>query len=835
MQSNNHARSSAIVAALLAGVACLPAPAFAQAAPATKPPVADADPSASQEIVVTALRGAARQVDVPASVTAVSGAALATAGVKKFQDLAVVAPGVQVSRSGSYTQPSIRGVSTTFAGGGQETNVAVYVDGFYTSDQLSINQDFANVQDVQVLKGPQGTLYGRNATGGAILITTRGPSDTLVADGSVSYAPRYNDRQFSAFTSGPITKGIEFSIAGYYRKTDGYIKDINNFAPNVVLDPTTYTFGGNGFQPLTETSYLKRSGNNSAPFENWSVRPKLLVELSPDVRVTLAYVHNYINDPRAFAYQIVGAALNPAASYNGYPVANQRDRTSLNFQPKNESKSDEFNATVEVGLGDLGKLTSRSAYRKQRDLQVYDLDATPNDAGSNPLGTAYIGIQNNTRRTFTQQLDYNGQFGALTILAGAFYYRDKFATPNAYEDIGTATNPVATTLFFNTRSYAGYVDATYAFGGHFFVTAGARYSRDEKTLNRFRYSQSGLFASSESTVCYSDAVNPVYIGPTPSTPTAAAISPLCSGSAYKSDSNNAFTPHIVARYKIDDDTNVYGSVSRGFKAGTINTAPNYNSLKPETVTAYELGFKTNQGPLHAELAGFYYDYKNNQVSALDPNSPTITTKIQNSGGAHIYGVDATLSYRIPQSGLNFRVGLEYLHARYTNFANATNVILGPTGTNTSVIGSWTGRRLQRAPDFSGSVGADYTARLLGGKLVTSGTVAFSTRYSPQNASYQCTRVSRNAAGADIPFVAGTQGFCAAGTDALQKGRFEENGYVLGNVQIAWTDPSNRYTVTVFSDNVTGTRYKIISSAFAYESYDEYNEPRTIGVKFGFKY
>ena len=163
---------------------------------------------------------------------AVTGEALEAAGVKRFQDLALVAPGVQVSRSGIYTQPAIRGVSTIFAGPAQETNVAVYVDGFYTADNLSINQDFANIQDVQVLKGPQGTLYGRNATGGAILITTRGPTNELTFDGSVSYAPRFDDRIASAFLAGPIAEAIRFSIAGYFRKNDGYIKDINRFFYN---------------------------------------------------------------------------------------------------------------------------------------------------------------------------------------------------------------------------------------------------------------------------------------------------------------------------------------------------------------------------------------------------------------------------------------------------------------------------------------------------------------------------------------------------------------------------------------------------------------------------
>ena len=813
-----------------------PAPAATPSAAAAQsglPAARSSTASDQDEIVITALRRQQRLEDVPATIIAVSGNDLATAGVRRFQDLSVIAPGVQISRSGSYTQPAIRGISTTFAGGGQETNVAIYVDGFYTSDQLSSNQDFANIQDVQILKGPQGTLYGRNATGGAILITTRSPGDHLEADGTAAYAWRFDDKRFNAFIGGPIAQGIKASVAGYYRRTDGYFTDINNFAPNVPLDSTTYTFG-HGFKPVNEAATFKRDGNDSGFFKNWSIRPKVILEPFSDVKITLGYVHTEVNDPRAFAYQIKGQALNPAATYNGYPVANARDKTSLNFQPQNDSKANEYNATIDLGLGELGKLTSRSAYRTQRDFQTYDLDGTPRDPGTNPLGTAYSSIQENKRKTFTQQLDYAGDFGRLNLLGGFFYYDDKFTTPDGYEDIGIASNPTATRLDFDTRAYAFYLDGTLQFGDSFFITAGGRYAHDQKKLGRSRYTQTGLFVPSESTVCYSDSANPIYLVP-PGTPASADPPAVCNGSLFKHVSRNAFTPHVVLRYNLSQGTNVYASVSRGFKAPTINTASNFNSLKPEKVTAYEAGIKTAHRGLLGELAGFYYDYKDNQISAIDPNTPSITTKIQNSGGARVYGLDATLSYRFPETPLNLRASFEYLHARYTNYDNATNVIISPANLNTSVIGSWTGRRLVRAPDFSGSFGGDYTVALFGGKLVASGTGTFSSRYAPQNASYQCSRVSHDAAGADIPFVIGTQGYCAAGTNHKQHGRFEENGYFQANAQLAWTDPSDHFTLTLFADNLTGDRYKIISSAFAYESYDSYSEPRTIGVSVGFRF
>src|SRR5258708_26034887 len=168
------------------------------------------------DIVVTATKRTERLENVPATILAITGKALQTAGVVRFSDLSLVAPGVQISRSGTYTQPAIRGITTSFAGGGQETNVALYIDGFYQSDQTGMNHDLSNIQDIQILKGPQGTLYGRNATGGAILITTKSPTDKFQADANVSYAWRFNDKIANAFVGGPITHGIKFSVAASF-------------------------------------------------------------------------------------------------------------------------------------------------------------------------------------------------------------------------------------------------------------------------------------------------------------------------------------------------------------------------------------------------------------------------------------------------------------------------------------------------------------------------------------------------------------------------------------------------------------------------------------------
>lgn len=145
--------------------------------------MARADPPASADIVVTAQRRAERLQDVPITMTQVSGAALDAAGVTGTANLSQVVPAFRLDHNGGYAQPAIRGVTTSISNPGSGSNIAVYVDGFYNPSPLTTDFEFLNISGVQVLKGPQGTLFGRNSTGGAVIVTTTAPSTTLVARG----------------------------------------------------------------------------------------------------------------------------------------------------------------------------------------------------------------------------------------------------------------------------------------------------------------------------------------------------------------------------------------------------------------------------------------------------------------------------------------------------------------------------------------------------------------------------------------------------------------------------------------------------------------------------
>ncbi len=168
--------------------------------------------NAENDIVVTAQRRTERLVDVPMSVTAINSEGLAKANVTSFNDIETVVTGVKMGLTGIFPEPSIRGITSFLTAGGADANIGVYVDGYYQPDPLLFAQDIVNLQDLQVLKGPQGTLYGRNASGGAILIRTLDPDmNKFTGKFSAGYG-NYNDARGSGYVSVPLAPGLAASF-----------------------------------------------------------------------------------------------------------------------------------------------------------------------------------------------------------------------------------------------------------------------------------------------------------------------------------------------------------------------------------------------------------------------------------------------------------------------------------------------------------------------------------------------------------------------------------------------------------------------------------------------
>ena len=667
--------------ALLAGAAA-PLAAHAQEAPP-----AEAESNAN-DIIVTAQRRAERLEDVPVSITAVTAATIQSAGIKRIDDIQQVASGVQINKGGAFTQPAVRGISTLTLGYGFENNVAVYVDGFYQTDMVTINQDLGTVQSLQVLKGPQGTLYGRNATGGAIVIDTMAPSDRLTGAVTASYG-RFDDKRVQAFLSGPLAEGVSFSAAVSVRDSDGYVTDI-------------------GDDPLSKDDDRKIN-----PLKNTSIRTKLLLEPTETLDITLAYNHGFVRDDRGLTYTIhdyypafaiPATCPNPSPACAGQPNnrATERDTASINDVDAS-AKADEWTAKLVLDT-DIGTLSSYTGYAKRSSHSVFDFDGSK----------AGITLAQNRKiynDTFQQTFDFAiDAIDDIDLIVGAFFYNDKLRTPTSGGYTGNP--PVLQTQYsvtLNTDAMAYYVDGTWHATDSLFITAGGRYSTERRQL-RYNFNF-----------------------------------PTVTPEVKRHADFDAFTPRAVIRYEFAPRTNVYASWSKGFRSGVFNPVATANPafalpVQPEKITAYELGFKTASSTLRFDTAGWYYDFKDLQVgvSTPDPTDPAGIRLIQTIGNAkkaRSYGIEAQVQYT-PLPDLNIRAGGAWIHARYIDFRNAIGTELNAAaGVNlTGRVQDWSGKQMARAPNWSGNIGFDYGMDLADGRLNLAANGSVTASYVVQNPS-----------------------------------------------------------------------------------------------------
>ncbi|WP_240725252.1 TonB-dependent receptor [Mangrovimicrobium sediminis] len=395
---------------------------------------------AIEEVMVTAQRRTERLEEVPMAITVVSGSQMERAGMRNIEDIGKVAAGVQVNRGGAFSQPAIRGISTLTLGNGLENNVAVYIDGVYQPDAVAINAELANIKSVQVLKGPQGTLYGRNATGGAIVIETLAPSQEFEGSVKATYG-RFDDKRLQGYISGPLGDKLGFSLAGNWRESDGYIEDVGDDS----------TASGDDF--------------DAAPLESSALRGKLHFAATDDLDLTLGY--NYVKhlDARGLAYRVPKYAILPGG-------ATARDKVSLNLESDNTMEMQEASLGINWQTG-IGTLTSTTAYAKREAISNFDFDGTKIDI------VRSVG-EDIAEYTLQQSLNLNiDAIDRWNINIGGMYYDDRFRTRDIESwqyfilqytyDLGT-----------DAEALAAYVDASWEFVDDWFLTLGVRYSEEER-------------------------------------------------------------------------------------------------------------------------------------------------------------------------------------------------------------------------------------------------------------------------------------------------------------------------------------------------------------------
>lgn len=746
--------------------------ASAQAAPgasAAGQPAAGA--LAPGEIVVTAQRRAEALEKVPMSVAVVSSATIQKSGVQSIHDLNQLVVGASVSFAGCCSQPSIRGISTLTTGVGFENNIATYVDGFYVPDNISVNGDLANISSIEVLKGPQGALWGRNATGGAILINTLAPSRTWTGNFEAGYG-KYDEVTTKAYLSGPINDRLRFSVAEASRISDGYNEQIG------------------------------RSGNKQSdrltPIKQITVRTKLEWEATDWLTATAAYNYADSADPRSNLFQYYANVAPQFCIFQCYNTSDLNRSTapytaSPDMKPKAEAIMNEGTLKL-VAQTPIGDLTSNTGYAHRHTLLYFDFDES--------FAPLFDSRQRYQQNTFQESLNYNiNAIKHLDLTLGAEYLHDhQFLTSGTgttstgpLDDLDTFVYTDQLWDKYNT-SYALYFDGNYHITDRLSLDVGARYSHDHTKV------------------------------------TAGEVGIVSTPFETAAKSFHAFTPRASLRYELAPRTDVYFTYSQGFRSGGFNPVPPLQTtpFQPEKIKSYEVGFKTSNRWIQFDSAFFYYDYTNLQVGVtLTSNGgTTVTDETLNAKAARVYGWDNNLVLH-PFPHATLQAGIEWLHARYTDFANASGVGLCvvPTpsvgctadliGQNIAETQNLKGQRMIRAPDISGFVGGDYEFQNVGnGTLDAALNVTFQSKAPTESASL----------------------YGAADPAQANKERYVDPGRTLVNGSLTWKDSTGHYMVGAWIRNLTNKKYLIVNGGVApFGDFRSFGEPRTFGGKIGYSF
>jgi iron complex outermembrane receptor protein len=650
-----------------------------------------------QEVVVTAQRRSANIQTVPSVVVAISKTELEQASVSSASDLTRITPGLNFAQSSYDSQPTIRGIGSRATGPGDESNVAVYVDGVYQAEMPALNLNLNNVQNIQVLEGPQGALYGRNATGGAIIIELTKPSFTPLADLNVNYGS-WNHEEVDARISGPILPDVAAELDLTALREDGYIKDIVEGKD----------VGGQSDTDARFAVLYKPNDKFSAQINaHYSNRP------CETCALTGVYQGN--------------AELQTTAP--GTPIASRPWTTAEEFHPSFKVLDSGVDLHVNYDFGAV-LVTFTSSFNEYQSKIQFD-----NDLGAPNF--EYIPDADYDTKVYTNELLLTShQPGPFQWSAGVDQYNDSvrgpftiytdtFASSNIYNTPGCENAvPVAATcniigvnegavngsevLHIDSTQVvsatAGFVDGTYEIFDALYLNAGARY-----TTETHNFVDSLTFDGF----------------------------PVSSGSESKTWEN--FSPHGSIRYQFADHTNVYASVSTGFKSGVFNAAapPPPNPVNPETVTAYEIGVKTEIAhSLRLDASVFDEDYQNLQVQ-YSPSAAQIL--LENAATANIKGADLNADWA-PTSQFDARLGVELLDAKFTRFPGAAVEVpsvgasaipngylseiagVGPIAGGQPFVPSVAGNWLIRTPPWTVNLGANYHWPVMNGELTVAGNV-----------------------------------------------------------------------------------------------------------------
>ena len=609
-------------------------------------PAAPTDNAQLQEVTVAANRRPESNQQVPVSIVAVNADTAKKLGVTDAQSLAALVPGLLFNRQTNASTPFLRGVGTPFGASGNEPSVALYIDDVYMPAGSASVANFTSVDHMEVEKGPQGTLFGRNATGGVVQVFTRTPTSKPELEVSAGYG-NYNTGSADIYASGPLMKDLLANISLYWaNQSTGWGRNVTT-----------------GVAAFRERHY--------------GARMKLLWNESERTNALLTFDFDKTSTQQGLGFMAFPGtgSLNPLPPFpnGGFPPAPGYYDPTENLDTDGNTR--QFGASLKLTHDfNSSRLVSVSAYRDTRADYLLD-----QDAGPLPIVNAQIATP---ETTFTQELQLISEPGQrLSWIAGLFYFNDK-AGFDPLHFTGAAFAPLPSVNSYGiqtTQSYALFAQATATILSDTHLTVGARYTWDDRTERA-----SAVFSEGA----------PV---PAPNSPQ----SKHWSSPTWRLALDRQFAPDVMGYLGYSR-----GFKSGLFNPVVLPGAPIDAPVDPETLDAYTLGLKSEylQHRLRVNLEGFYYDYKNIQVEQI----LSAVNHITNAAKATLKGVDLDIS-AMPVDNLTLTASIEAMKGEYDSFSNGPFFVYDPVaGGNIAGSGDLKGNHTIQTPPFSVSMTGQYS-------------------------------------------------------------------------------------------------------------------------------
>lgn len=596
---------------------------FASPLYAATAPGEDAADTDASDIVVTAQKREQRLVDVPIALQVISGKALQDSHAKDLIDAARLVPGVIVSPQafGGRTMQTftIRGIGFDDFRPNGSPSAAVNIDGIYQGSSALVGGQLFDIDRIEILKGPQGTLYGQNTTAGAVNILARQPTDRWTGDFRGSYG-EYDSRRAEVAIGGPIAENWSFRLAGVYDHTDGYITNLGTGSAATVT-------------PAAGIPPVGNPGRNDKAGESTYYGGRGILKF--DDRAGTRLIFN------AHGFRETGAVqpLERAAPLSGYP-ANAPFTTDSNADPALSKRSFGGSVTLNQALpGDAIELVAIAGYENVHQNYASNGDFLPIRGGE-------FYYDDRVRQVTGEVRLQNKSSSRLEWVIGANYFDNRVGITGLAEVTDLLRTKLATDYLQKAQTIGAFGDGTYHLSSQLKLGAGLRYTHDHSTFTG-------------STI----DLNPYGIS---LAPRAFPALPLEFAQHFN---DGEFSGRLNLTYQPTGAAALYASISRGYKSGgfdgsTAFTLPETLPFKSEKVWTYEIGakFLPAGGPVQLQAALFYNDFSGLQASATRLESGLPTSVRTNVGKAKTYGAEIS-AIAHPIKRLDLEVGVELLNSK----------------------------------------------------------------------------------------------------------------------------------------------------------------------------